>query len=309
LITISSEPSASVYGYTITDTRNYVLGNNLNHPASWGYNQTEHVLYTNFYNEVFCHDATSFYIITIRNVGPAGYKGLFSCPTNSSKFAALLPTSIILFNDKTLLNPVTIPYNCNGMIADHFYFTDNGMITVALPQKFDVISSADKIVLASIPVDDYPHDNKRACFSTSKDGKYAAVVTYNGIKLYSIENGSYSLIHTDTRSYRSVLFDINDPGKLMLTFRDDNKLEIRNIPDFSLERTIDLSSVGEVLMNTDPETGNLLLTDYNDLHIIDPAVPKEVLKICCPDSIPRLFKSRLFSYSGYTLDISDYLNK
>lgn len=309
LITISAEAAASKYGYAVTDSRDYVLGENLYHMASCGYNQQEDVVYTNLNNLIVCQDITTLATLTMRDIGQANYKGMFSCPSGSSKVAALLPAAILLFNDKTLLNPVTIPYNCNGMIADHFYMTDNDIITVALPEKFQVISITDKTVLATIPVDDYPAGNRRACFSTSKNGNYAAVATSQGIKLYSIENGSVSLIYSDARTYRSVLFDINDPGKLMLTFRDDNKLEIRNIQDFSLDRTVNLTSVGEALMNTDPETGNLLLTDFNDLHIIDPDVPEEVLKIHCQDSIPRLYKNRLFSYSGYTLNIAPYLNK
>ncbi len=303
-------PCTSVYGFTLREGRYHVLGQYLesNRPT-YGYNGLENVVYTSTYDQVHCYDVSSLGLLKEFTIYQLIYQGMYSCPTNSTKVAALSARAITVFNDKTLQDTVSIPYDCFGKTIDYFYLTDNNMVAIALKSKIDLISVASKKVTLSIPIDDYPVYSSWACFSISADGRYATVVTYNGIKLFWIEDGRDSLVYSDSRVYRSALFDINDPARLMLTFRYDNKLEIRNIPDFSLDRTIDLPTNAEVLRNIDPESGFLLFTDYVNLHIIDLNVPEEIFSLPCTDTRPQLYSNRLFSQTGYSLDISQYLNK
>jgi hypothetical protein len=223
--------------------------------------------------------------------------------------AAISTDNIYVFNDKTLQSPVLIPYNAGYNSIDHFYFTDNDMIAVVQPSRYDLISIAEKRVVLTFPITDYPVYSKWACSSTSKDGKYACVVTKNGIKVYDLSSGAANLIYTDTRVYRSALFDINNPARLLLTFYDVNTMEIRNMPDFSLISSPSLPDKSEVLRNIDPESGYLLMTDYKYLYVFDPINSKVIFKMVSGDSRPQLYDNRLFSESGYGLDISKYLKK
>jgi hypothetical protein len=310
LITSPAGPCTSTYGFTLHEGRAHVLGQNIesNWP-NYGYNDVEKVIYTNSYDQIHCYDVTSMHLLKTCNLSNLISYGRYSCPSNSSKVAVFNGKTITVFNDKNLQDSVRIPFSTTGKKADHFYMTDNGLIALALAKKYVQVSIAGKKIIAEIPITDYPVYSSWACISTSSDGRYAAVVTYNGISLFQIENGKDTLIYSDARAYRSVLFDVYDPGKLMLTFRFDNKLEIRNIPDFSLNKSIDLPTVAEVIRNIDPESGLLLLTDYVNLHVMDLNLPVEVLSVKSDDFKPYLFSNRLFSNTGYTLDISDYLPK
>jgi hypothetical protein len=223
--------------------------------------------------------------------------------------AAISTDKIYVFNDKTLQNPLVIPYNIGNNSLDHFYFTDNDMIAVLRPSRYDLISIASKSVVITFPVTDYPVYSKWACSSTSKDGRYACIVTMNGIKVYDLSSGTAVLIYSDSRVSRSALFDINNPNRLFLTFYSDNTLEIRNMPDFSLLSSSVLPDKGEVMRNIDPESGYLLMTDYKYLYVFDLIKSKVIFKMVSTDSRPQLYDNRLFSNSGYGLDISKYLQK
>jgi hypothetical protein len=183
------------------------------------------------------------------------------------------------------------------------------MIAVLRSSRYDLISIAEKSVVLTFPVTDYPVYSKWACSSTSKDGRYTCIVTMNGIKVYDLSSGTATLIYSDSRVYRSALFDINNPNRLLITFYSDNTLEIRNMPDFGLVSSSVLPDKGEVMRNIDPESGYLLMTDYKYLYVYDLTKSKVIFKMVSTDSRPQLYDNRLFSNSGYGLDISKYLKK
>ena len=212
-------------------------------------------VYVRTYDYIQCYDVQTFNLLRNYTIANLGYQGQYSCPTNSTKVAAISTDKIYVFNDKTLQNPLVIPYNIGNNSLDHFYFTDNDMIAVLRPSRYDLISIASKSVVLTFPVTDYPVYSKWACSSTSKDGRYACIVTMNGIKVYDLSSGTAVLIYSDSRVYRSALFDINNPNRLFLTFYSDNTLEIRNMPDFSLLSSSVLPDKGEVMRNIDPEIG------------------------------------------------------
>jgi hypothetical protein len=63
------------------------------------------------------------------------------------------------------------------------------------------------------------------------------------------------------------------------------------------------------MRNIDPESGYLLMTDYKYLYVFDLIKSKVIFKMVSTDSRPQLYDNRLFSNSGYGLDISKYLQK
>ncbi len=300
--------NSSNISYSLQDMKYHTLGNDFvdNWPR-YGYNHINKTLYTNNYDNMEGYEISSMRELQSLPLYNLSYEGLYSCATNSARVAALTSENIYVFEDNSLSDPIIIRYECSAKSIDHFYLTDNDQVMIAQKSRLELISIASGKVLATLSIDDYPVYSKWACISTSKDGKYTGVVTFNGIKLYSISDTLFSQVYSDTQPYRSILFDINDPGKVMVTYKDNNKLEIRSVPDFELIESINLPANATVTRNIDPESGYLLLTDYSNLYILDLESSDIVLKIPSTDAIPQLYGNRLFSNSGHTLDITDYL--
>jgi len=300
--------SSSNTSYVLDNMQYHTLGYDfvVNSPR-YGYSHIDKTVYTNNYDNMEGYDVSSMNQLQTLGLHNLIYQGLYSCATNSARVAALSSENIYVFDDNRLSNPVIIPYECWAKSIDHFYLTDNDMVMIAQPSKLELISITERKVLATLNIDDYPVYSKWACISTSKDGKYTGVGTYNGVKLYSLTDTSFNLIYNDSRSYRSILFDINDPGQVLVTYKDNDKLEIRSVPNFELIKSIVLPTNANVIRNIDPESGYLLLTDYNYLYILDLESSLIVLKIPSKDYIPQLYGKRLFSYNGHTLDITNYL--
>ena len=310
LITSPDLQHTTSLGYAESDIKNHPIGEEfIGKGPTYAYSITGNTLYTNSYRELVGLDISTLSLIKSSKNFDQATGAYYSCPTNSTKVAALTSDTLYVFDDNGLSNPFKMRLGGCGNKTDHFCLTDNNMVALGRSGRYDLISLTEKKIITTIILNDYPVYSKWACITTSKDGKYACVVTNNGCYLYHIENGLSDLIYTDARSYRSAMFDINNPGKLLLTFTETSTLEIRNIPDFSLDKTIELPAKAEVLRNIDPTTGNLLVTDYSNLHVIDMSGATMVFKMRCDDSTPLLYGNRLFSSTGFTFDISDYLNK
>jgi hypothetical protein len=296
--------------YTKMDQKYYACGTFIaGNAPNFGFNAMDNVIYTNTYNNMECYNVSDLSLYKSYTITNLGYQGNYSCPTNSTKVATASSDNIYVFADKNLQNPEIFPYSTKAVTIDHFYLTDNDLVAVALQNKYELISISQKKVLISINISDYPVNSKWSCITTSKDGSYACIVTKNGIKIYNITDSSYTLTYTDNRCYRSALFNVNNPSQLFLTLYDNEVLEVRNVTDFSLINSIILPSKSEVLMNIDPKSGFLLLTDYTNLFIIDMIKQLPIFKMRTFGTIPSLYGNRLFSNDGYTLDISKYLPK
>ena len=295
---------------TQKDSKTYYIGLKIAGNWPWfGYNHMDGALYTNTYDAIECYDISAMTLLKGLDIENLSYQGLYSCPTNSTKIAALSSNSIYIFPDKNLQDPIRIPYDSWGENINYFYLTDNDYIAIAQPNKYVLINTEDLNDTLTIQIDDYPVYSIWSCITTSKDGKYTCFVTENGINIYNIESGIANLTYSDSRSYCSAMFNINDPSQLFLTFWDNSALEIRNISDFSLLNTIDLEDHSIVLRNIDPASGNLLLMDYHKFYIMDVENSNLILKLNSGDYRPYLFGNWLFSHSGYALDISEYLNQ
>lgn len=295
--------SPSLYDYEY-----YILGNNVagNWP-SYGYNHIEDVFYTNTYDEMFCFDINTDEIVNSVEIDGLSYEGQYSCPTNSTKVAALSNYSIYIYENKQLQDPIVIDYYVGGAYSvDHFLLSDNDFVSYASNGKYKMIDTDTKEIVATIDIDDYPYYSKWAKISTSQDARYACTSTNNGIKLYNIENSIVNEIHSDSRSYRSAYFNSLNVNQLFLTLNDNSSLEIRDPSNFNLIESIDLPTL-TVIENIDPETGYMLLTSYKELFLLDLNTKDIIFKIKCTDFIPKFYNNKLFSHSGYVLDISEYL--
>jgi hypothetical protein len=310
LKTLPFRPCSNNASYNNTNIVRYVLGSFIE--GNWpefGYNRQEKMLYSNTYDEVHGYDINTLTLQKKRLIHDMIYMGKYACPTNSSKIAVMSKDSIYLFPDKNLQNPLKIPLDNPVYQNDHFYLTDNNVLAIARPYSYEQIRLSDQQVIVSIPIADYPVYSSWACITTSRDGKYACVVTRNGLQLYAIENGVASTIYSDTRDYRSALFDDSTDECLMLSFTGNSTLEFRKASDFSLLKSFSLPGKGEVLCNIDPESGYLLTTDYKYSYVVDINNGKLKLNTGPTDYRPKLYGNKFFSGDGYWVDISKYLNK
>jgi hypothetical protein len=292
-------PETYCYVY---DTKHYYLGQMI--CTMWpefGYNQMEKVFYDNNYSNFECRDNTLSLINSI-HIDDLQYEALISCPTNSTKVSTVSQDHFYIYENKQFGSPNIIDLENNGL--NHFLLTDNDIIAYSYSGKYIQKDVNTHNNITDIDIPDYPIYSKWACITTSRNGDYACVVTRNGIRLFHIVGGTVNEVFNDTRSYRSAYFNPNNPSQLLLTLNDDNNLEIRNPVDFSLTELIETPTL-QVIENIDPETGYILLTDYDKIYILDPSTHEIKFDLICHSWKTRFYNGVLFCVDGYALDISN----
>lgn len=273
-------------------------------------NPTEKVAYAVNYDAINCYSLPDMTLYKTVSVPRLSYQGLFACPTNSSKVAALSSEYIYVFNDKSLSNPVKILYPSWAKNINYLCLTDNDLVGVASSTAYDLYRVSDQTLVASVPITDSPVYSTWCCNSASSDGKYFVVVTLNGIHLYKIENTVVSEVYSDKRPYFSVLFDPGHPERFFVTLQKSNVVEMRSSTDFSLIKSYTLPGNYNMLQNIDPETGYLLLTNYDSNYLYDLQNEKIVFNMAnskTDDYNPRFYYGNIFSNNGRYLNITKYI--
>ena len=294
-----------------TSGANYILGTSIlsNWPV-FACNQTEKKVYAVNYDAINCYslpDMTLYKTLSVKNMMN---QGMFACPTNSSKVAALSSDNIYVFNDKSLTNPVTIPFPCYAKTVNYLCLTDNDLVGVATSAEYNLYRVSDQTLLSTIPIADSPVYSSWCCNAASSDGKYFVVVTMNGLHLYKIENTLVTEVYSDKRAYNSVLFDPEHPERFYVTLSKSNEIEMRSSADFSLIKSYGLPGNLNMLQNIDPETGYLLLTNYDSNYLYDLQNEKIVFKMANSRSSnfnPRFYFGNIFTSNGRYLNISNYI--
>lgn len=287
----------------------YNLGKQIlsNHPV-FACNPTEKVAYAVNYDAINCYSLPDMTLYKTVSIPMLSYQGLFACPTNSSKVATLSTEYIYVFNNKSLTNPVKIPYPCWAVNVNYLCLTNNDIVGVATSTAYDMYRVSDQTLLATIPITDSPKYSPWCSSGASSDGKYFAVVTLNGIHLYKIENAVVTEVYSDKRPYYSVLFDPTHPERFYVTLQKSNEIEMRSSADFSLIKTYVLPGNYNMLQNLDPETGYLLLTNYKSNYLYDLQNEKIVFNMANgSDYNPRFYYGNIFSSNGRYLNIVKYI--
>lgn len=293
--------------YKLVESNNYSLGENIlpNWPK-YAYNRVENMVYSNRYDNVMAYNANNQAVENQKHLYQLNYGGTSACQRNSSALAITTMDSIAVYSNKQLLNPTMIFHDAASYL-DHLCFTNQGIIALSYNGYYSQIRISDKKELISIPVDDYPVYSKWACIATSVNGDYVNIVTNLGGKIYHISGETYEQTYSDSRNYRSAIFD--EAGTVLLqTYNESNHLEFRNPADYSLIRSLPLPDSKLVLCNQDPVTGWLLLTDYKYLYIIDYNTGIIKLKMKSNDMRPRLYNNFIYGHSGYTFNILPFIN-
>jgi len=281
----------------------YIAGNF----PEFGYNHQEKVFYTNTYDDMECYDINTFDLLNTTEIEDLLYGGSYSCPTNSSKVATTTDQNIYIYDNKNLVNPNVFQFtNKKTFGLDHFLLTDNDYVALTDGGYYKLFNIETHNEVLNFEIDDYPYYSKWACITTSQDAKFACIVTMNGIHLYNLESGTATLVHNDTRAYRSAYFNPYNPNELFLTLDGSSVIEKRNPNDFSLVSELNLPSQ-TVIQNVDPVTGYVLVTDYSKIYIVDPDNNeiKFSMNSYAYSSKFRFYNYVLFSKSGYVLNIYD----
>ncbi len=302
---ISCSPILNSTSYTSYNLGEYIISSR----PIFGFNNYDNTIYGQIFDHLTAYSVSPFDILNRIKVDDFGYQGYIACPTNSSRVAALSPEKVYVFEGSDLTNPIVIDYNTWYKTITHFSISDNGTIAIAREYQYEVIDVETKGVVAHLDIaeDRYPYYSKWAKISTSRLGDYISIASQNGIDMYRFDGGAFSPFFSDNRAYYSSYFNplINNQ---LLTTQNDGTLEVRTMPDFTLESTIQLPS-SMIICNIDPTTGYLLLTNYQNIYVMDLSSNEIIFTLKCKQSTPKLFASRLFDGSGYTLDISNYLSR
>lgn len=305
------EPSIS---YWINSFIDYNLGQLIvgaNHP-NFTYNPTSKILYSNYYDNLQAYNIEDYSVLNSVNIDGLIHQAMYSCPTNSTKIAAIRMDKIYIFDDNTFNNPVLLNYEVKDYYTyriDHFKLTDNNFVAysttnnpysgVGVYNLFDVNTRARVL---TIDIDDYAIYSSWANVTTSKDAKYVCTTSPHGIKLYDIENGTANEIYSDDRAYRSSYFNPYNSTELFLSLKNNKEIEIRDPSNFELIKSIATPSI-VVIQNIDPVTNYMLITDYSNLYIMN-IENEEILLEIPGEEINWLFNNKIFTNTGYVLDVS-----
>ncbi|HYQ56646.1 MAG TPA: hypothetical protein VEP89_04795 [Draconibacterium sp.] len=298
------------YACDISSNMEYYLGERLI-GANWpefGYNFKDKVVYSNEYNHMKCFDINNHTILNTADVDYLSYGGIYSCPTNSSKVGAVTKDDMYVFDNQNLQNPTVINYKTWGAYSvDHFLLTDNDRIAIAFNNMYKLYDVQTKQILFTLDITDYPVYSKWACITTSQNAKHMCIATNNGIKVFDIESSNPREIYSDTRDYRSAYFDPLHPNRLYLSMNEEEGIEIRDPSNFELIDKIDIPAE-MVIRNIDPETDNLLITDYENLFVIAIGSHETLLTVPCEEAKSWLYNNQLFTNTGYVLNITNKIN-
>lgn len=233
---------------------------------------------------------------------------LSSTPVHSSanglyKHATAGCHTIYVFKDLYFEQMEHFPMNDLNYI-DFIFLSDTKKVFVAkynLMQVYDIEKNKliAQIKFERIPIYDFPEK-----ITISTDGKYCCFATHEGAIIYQITNNEFKQLYSDERSYSSAYFDPQNPELLYLTPTNAKILEVRQGPNFTMERSVPLSFNGRI-QNIDQTTGNMLLHNNNNLYILEPTSGNVRYKTPTEDVRCRLFNSTLYTSSGYKLNISE----
>ncbi|WP_321514944.1 hypothetical protein [Marinifilum fragile] len=287
--------------YTIEEQYHY------GYKPNFAYNPHTNNLYSLVSLDLYSHkgiEAQSYNSRYHLSDWPTGV-GAIACPTNSSQVAMMARQYIRIFQDEQLNNEISIAYK-NSQI-EHFLFSNTNQLAIVADGKFELLDINTKEVIATIELPSYPEERNWSRFTTSQDSKYFCLAKSDGLLIYDLSNGNPNLHYSDTRTYKSAYFNPSDPNQLLLTTEENQEVEVRNVIDFSLERTIDLPS-SMFVENIDPVSNYLLLTDEEKITVVDFETGNEIFSIKYhPGYQISLFSNKLFSRRGDAVDITPYL--
>jgi hypothetical protein len=296
--------------YTCSDLKNY--GSMPDAPGNsryFAFNVIDDILYTSTSNNFEAYSGSDLNLLNSNYISFLGNCGQVTSMLNTTQIATISSENIYIFQDQFLTTPKVIPFQNWEDWIDHFFLADNGILTVTKfkTEEVSVIDVNQETILYTSLIENYPSSDPRGRITASSDGKYFACVSESGANIYEILTDSLKEIYSDNRAYRSACFNPNSPDQLVLTLLGNDEIEIRHCPDFSLYSSIYLFPV--TIRNFDPKTGYMLVHDFYRFYVFDIETEELLFSMNSNDYESVLLGNRLFSPSGHTFDISNYLKK
>lgn len=278
-------------------------------------NTTDNTLYTTRYDYLVAYDATTLQENNALRINgdPWGiaYGGKIACAPHNSTVAAMTGEETWIFEDSRLINPIIISPLRGNVNTRLSALTSNDRFFV-VEQDSNVCKIFNSLTGEKIFELPFTYKTRYTFpdFATvSENGQFFCASSENGIEVFEINGTETNLLYTDARQYKGAMFVTSQPDKLLL--RVGSNIELRQIPNFNIIQTLDVSENGAILCNIDPTSMNLLYHQNDSLKVCKISnLSKTIFKIRSDETTCKMYNNKLLTYGkgGITLDISPYLN-
>lgn len=278
-------------------------------------NTTDNTLYTTRYDYLVAYDATTLQENNALRINgnPWGiaYGGKIACAPHNSTVAAMTGEETWIFEDSRFTNPIIISPlrgNVNTRLSaltsnDRFFVVEQDSNVCKI---FNSLTGEKIIELPFTYKTRYTFPD----FATvSENGQFFCASSENGIEIFEINGTATNILYTDTRQYKGAMFVPSQPEKLLL--RVGSNIELRQIPNFNIIQTLDVSKYGAILCNIDPASMNLLYHQNDSLKVSKISnLSETIFKIRSDETTCKMYNNKLLTYGkgGITLDIIPYIN-
>lgn len=313
-------PQKAGYDYYQTkssDWSNFRQGTSLGLPnwELYAYSLKDNIIYTRKYNNLVALDATS--LQEINNVSIIGnpwgfaYGGKIAAAPHNSTIAAMTGEETWIFTDSRFIHPTKISSLRGDVNTRLCALTSNDRLFV-VQQNANICKIFNSLTGAKIF--ELPFTYKTIytfpdLVTVSENGQFFCASSENGIEIFEIDGTTAKLLYTDTRDYNGAMFVPSQPDKLLIRVGTD--IEIRQLPEFNVIQTLDVSANGAFLCNIDPASMSLLYHQNDSLKVckID-NLTETIFKIKSDEKTCKMLNNKLLTYGkgGMCFDINPYLS-
>lgn len=279
--------------------------------TNYAFNNDEKLIYATSDNEILLVDSKS---LEIANSFPYDFDGYqpecgFSSLIGSHQLALSTSQNIVVFENKHLENPVFIDLGADAS-RSYLFLAQNDKVATVLEGQFRLYDVKTQQLTTAFDIVEMPEHSRWQGIGMSLDADYAGITTQNGLWLYQQIDNQYELIHHNSQSNISVLFDPFDSGKVYISQKDEPVLSSYRLPGIVHEQSWVLPEPS-VICNIDPVSGYMLLNapESNKAHVLNLENNDVLFSTNCSDFNPKLYNNVLFGFNGSAWDITNYLNK
>jgi hypothetical protein len=212
--------------------------------------------------------------------------------------------------DLTLIQSTPLPMTDDfGPTMHAMKYINDSTLLLGLDSKFVIYNSKKNNIVAQTEMLKGYGPNFDNNYAISADGKYVAFFNSSGLIVYkNIDNKRFELKYEDSKTYYGILFDLNNPERLILDIPDDYL--IWNCETSQVEGNIE--NIKGNIINIDPVTHFLFSVSYinKKIYVYD-LESKKVRYVANSHGYPsdfRLINETVFVKSGYHFTIPAYIN-
>lgn len=300
-----------------SDWSNFRQGTSLGLP-NWdlyAYSITDNIIFTSKYNNLVAFDATSLQEINTMSImgNPWGfaYGGKIASAPHNSTVAAMTGEETWIFTDSRFINPIKISPLRGDVNTRLCALTSNDRFFV-VAQNANICKIFNS--LTGEKIFELPFTYKTIYtfpdfVTVSENGQFFCASSENGIEIFEINGTTTNLLYTDTKQYKGAMFVPSQPDKLLI--RVGTGIEIRQLPNFNLIQTLDVSANGAFLCNIDPASMSLLYHQNDSLKVCKlDNLAETIFKIRSDEKTCKMFNNKLLTHGkgGICFDINPYLS-